>query len=62
MTELAEMFAVFHEWEFLGVADKRKLLRSTTPQIHVQDYCVIGLSLVPSLMHGDEVNHTDKDS
>jgi len=62
VTELAEMFAVFHEWEFLSVAGKRKLLRSTTPQIHVQDYRVVGLSLVPNLMHGGEVNHTGKGS
>jgi hypothetical protein len=61
-TELAEIFAVFHEWEFLGISDKRKLLRSTMPEIHVQNYQVVGLSLVPGPMSSDEVNHTGRDS
>ena len=56
--KLTDLFAVFHEWEFLGIGDKRRLLRSTLPQIHVQDYRVVGLSLAPELMRGDEVNHT----
>jgi len=59
---LAEIFSVFHEWEFLGIVDKRKLLRSTMPDIHVQDYRVTGLSFVPGPINSDEINHTDTGS
>ncbi len=60
--ELAEAFSVFHEWEFLGRADKRQLLRAAMPEVHVQDYRVVGLSLIPALPGSGEVSPTGKGS
>jgi hypothetical protein len=60
--ELADLFGVFHEWEFLGRADKRKLLRATMPEIVVQNYRVVGLSLIPRFSSGDEINRMGRDS
>ena len=60
--ELADEFSVFHEWEFLGRADKRKLLRATIPTIHVQDYRVVGLNLISGLPSSDDVIRTGRDS
>ena len=59
---LAKIFSVFHEWEFLRIEDKRKLLRSTMPDIHVQNYHVTGLTFVPGPISSDEINHTDTGS
>jgi DNA invertase Pin-like site-specific DNA recombinase len=56
--ELAGMFSVFHEWEFLGRAEKRQLLRAVMPEVHVQDYRVVGLSLIPELPRSYEINPT----
>lgn len=60
--ELVRAFSVFHEFEFLGRADKRMLLRATMPEIHVQDYRIVGVGLIAGMSSGDEVNPTDKDS
>jgi DNA invertase Pin-like site-specific DNA recombinase len=60
--ELAKIFRVFHEWEFLSRADKRKLLRAAMPEIHVRNYRVSAVSLIPGSSSGDEVNRTDRGS
>jgi DNA invertase Pin-like site-specific DNA recombinase len=60
--ELADAFGIFHEFDFLGRADKRKLLRATMPEIHVQDYRIVGVSLIAGVSRGDEVNPTDTGS
>ena len=60
--ELARVFRVFHEWAFLSGGDKRKLLRAAMPEIHVADYRVTGLSLIPGQPHGDEVSRMGTDS
>jgi site-specific DNA recombinase len=60
--ELADAFGVFHEWEFLSRTDKRKLLRATMPEIRVQDYRVVGVSLIPGMSSSDEINRTGTDS
>jgi DNA invertase Pin-like site-specific DNA recombinase len=56
--ELEEAFSVFHEWDYLGRSDKRKLLRATLPAIHVQDYRIVGASLLPGLLGSDDLNRT----
>jgi hypothetical protein len=43
--ELAEVFKPFSEWEFLPMSDKRALLASTVPKIHVANYQVAGVSM-----------------
>lgn len=60
--ELAGVFGVFHEWEFLGRSDKRKLLRATMQELHIENYRVTGISMIPGLPCGDEMNHTGTDS
>ena len=35
----------FSEWEFLPMSDKRALLASTVPKIHVANYQVTGVSM-----------------
>jgi hypothetical protein len=60
--ELAEAFSVFHEWKFLGRADKRQLLWAAMPEVHVQDYRVVGLSLFPGLPSSGDVSRTGGDS
>jgi DNA invertase Pin-like site-specific DNA recombinase len=61
-SDLADAFSVFLEWESLGRADKRKLLRATMPEIHVQDYRVVGVSLIPGTVNSDEITRTGRDS
>ena len=56
--DLAEMLSPFYEWKFLNREDKRALLSSFCPQIHVADYEVQGLTLLCS----DKVTRTDRDS
>ncbi len=60
--ELSHIFSTFCEWDFLSRADKRKLLRATMPELHVENYRVVGVSVVPGLSGGDEINHTDTGS
>jgi DNA invertase Pin-like site-specific DNA recombinase len=60
--ELAGAFSVFHEFVFLGRTDKRKLLRATIPEIHVQDYRIVGVSLIAGMPGGYEINPTGTDS
>jgi site-specific DNA recombinase len=59
---LAHVFRVFREWEFLNSGDKRKLLRAAMPEIHVADYRVTGLSLIPGQARRDDVSRTGRDS
>ncbi len=60
--QMADAFSVFHEWEFLSRADKRKLLRATMPEIHVRDYRVVGVSLISGMSSSDEITRTGTDS
>lgn len=60
--QLASAFAVFREFEFLGRTDKRSLLRATTPEIHIQDYRIVGLRLLADSASRDEVSPTGRDS
>ncbi len=59
--QLAQVFAPFVEWEFLGREDKRQLLAVTTPQICVSEYRIAGLKLLPSVF-GTDVTHTGRGS
>ena len=56
--ELADAFSPFLEWKFLVRQDKRALLRAITPEIHVRDYRVVGMSMITDQPCHDEVNHT----
>jgi site-specific DNA recombinase len=60
--DLAEAFGPFVDWKFLSREDKRIILQSLTPEIHVRDYRVVGVSLVTSCLRHDEVNHTGRGS
>ena len=60
--ELAEVFAPFHEWEFLSRPDKRRILQTAVPEIHVQSYRVTGLAFLTEGLHRDDVTHTDTGS
>jgi DNA invertase Pin-like site-specific DNA recombinase len=59
---LAQVFAPFHEWEFLSREQKRRLLGAITPEIHVENYRVIGISMLMDAPHRNEISHTGKDS
>lgn len=56
--DLAEVLLPFYEWKFLNRDDKRALLSSFCPQIHVADYEVRGLTLLCS----DKLTRKGKDS
>ena len=60
--ELAEVFAPLREWEFLSRLDKRRVLQTVAPQIHVDNYRVKGIALLAEPTHGNEVSHTDRGS
>ncbi len=50
---LEDICTAFYEWEFLAVAEKRKILAAEVPEIRVADGIVHGLSLrVPSRQYG----------
>lgn len=59
---LANLFSPFFEWDFLSTEDKRNLLECTTPEIHVQDYEVKGISVFANPVSRDEITHTGRDS
>jgi DNA invertase Pin-like site-specific DNA recombinase len=59
--DLAEVLGPFYEWEFLTRADKRQLLQTVVPEIHVRDYQVVGVSLI-SDFRNDEVTRTGRGS
>lgn len=59
---LAQAFAPFCEWKFLSRDHKRRLLSAITPEIHVDDYRVSGVTIISGLQRCDEVNPTGKDS
>jgi DNA invertase Pin-like site-specific DNA recombinase len=61
-SDLAELFAPFLEWEFLQRGEKRKLLQAITPEIHVRDYRVAGISVAPDSLNRNEVSRTDTGS
>ena len=60
--ELAEILAPLNEWIFLSRADKRRLLHTIVPEIHLQNYRVTKLAVLVQEPHRDEMNHTDRDS
>jgi hypothetical protein len=55
--ELADAFGPFVEWNFLARQDKRVLMQDVTPEIHVRDYRVVGISLIMGEVRRDDVNH-----
>jgi DNA invertase Pin-like site-specific DNA recombinase len=59
---LAEVFSPFFEYSLLDREDKRRLLSAIAPEIHVADYRIHGITLLPTLTRGDEVSPTGKDS
>ena len=59
---LSQIFSVFSEWQFLDRTEKRKLLRATMPELHVENYRVVGVSAIQGLPCGDQINHTDTGS
>ena len=60
--KLADAFGPFHEWEFLSMEDRRRLLQSIVPEIHVRDYEVVGLSLLADSVSRNEMTRTGRDS
>ncbi len=58
--QLAETFSVFHEWQFLGRTDKRQLLQAAMPEVHVENYRIVGLTLISG--GSDEINPMDTGS
>lgn len=62
-SELAPVFAPFHEWRFLSREHKRRLLSAVVPEIHVDSYDIKGISLLTdTLCCGNERSPTGKDS
>jgi DNA invertase Pin-like site-specific DNA recombinase len=60
--ELAAILAPLQEWMFLSRTDKRRLLQTIVPEIHINDYVVTRLAVLVQGPHHDEINHTDRDS
>jgi DNA invertase Pin-like site-specific DNA recombinase len=60
--ELAQILAPLQEWMFLSRTDKRRLLQTIVPEIHIQNYQVTQLAVVSVKPHRDEINRTDMDS
>jgi hypothetical protein len=60
--DLADAFGPFVEWNFLVRKDKRVLMQAVTPEIHVRDYRVVGMSWIMGGVRRDEVNRTGRDS
>src|SRR5258708_19111198 len=56
-------FAPLFDWKMLAIADKRKILAATVPEIHVRDYGVCGIALrAPVLPGGDSDTRKAADS
>jgi hypothetical protein len=60
--ELAAILAPLQEWMFLSRNDKRRLLQTIVPEIHIANYNVTKLALLVQAPYRDEINHTDMDS
>ena len=60
--ELAEIFMPFHEWKFLSRLEKRCILQTVAPEIHVENYRVRGIALLAGPTYRNEVDHTDTGS
>ena len=54
--ELARILEPLMDWEFLSGVEKRLLLQTLIPEIHIENYGVTKL-LVPN-GHRDEITHT----
>jgi DNA invertase Pin-like site-specific DNA recombinase len=59
---LANTLAPFQEWDFLSRKDKRRLLQSLVPEIHIQNYEVTKLAWLVPETHRYEKNHMGMDS
>jgi hypothetical protein len=59
---MVPLFSPFLEWKCLGREDKRRLLTAIVPEIHVANYNIAGVSLLPGVTRRNEVNHADRDS
>lgn len=57
---LIEAFKVFTDWQYLKRDDKRRILSTVIPDIHVADYRVKGLFF--NATSSSKRNHTDRDS
>jgi DNA invertase Pin-like site-specific DNA recombinase len=60
--ELAKILEPLTDWEFLSRNEKRLLLQTVIPEIHIENYGVTKLALLLPDRHRDEITHTDKDS
>jgi site-specific DNA recombinase len=60
--EIAKILQPLVEWPFLSRTDKRRLLQTVIPEIHVENYAVKKLALLLPQGDRDEINHTDKGS
>jgi hypothetical protein len=58
---LANTLAPFQEWDFLSRKDKRGLLQTLLPEIHIQNYGVTKLAWLVPETHRDEKNRMDRD-
>jgi DNA invertase Pin-like site-specific DNA recombinase len=59
---LASFFSPFFEWEFLQRDDKRRVLSTVVPEIHVADHRVDGISITFPLDRSINESHKGKDS
>jgi len=59
---MAQAFAPFHEWRFLSREQKRRLLGAITPEIHVENYRVMGISMITDAPDRHEMSRRGKDS
>jgi FtsZ-binding cell division protein ZapB len=55
--EPAAILAPLQEWTFLSRIDKRRLLRTLLPEIHITNYHVTRLALIIKDPYRDEINH-----
>ena len=60
--QLTQLLAPLHEWEYLSMADKRRLLQAIVPEIHLANYNVTKLALLVQDPRRNELNHTGTDS
>jgi DNA invertase Pin-like site-specific DNA recombinase len=60
--DLAEILAPLQEWMFLSRTDKRRLLQTIVPEIHIQNYKVTQLAVMALQPYRNEINRTGMDS
>jgi hypothetical protein len=59
--ELARILEPLIDWEFLSRVEKRLLLQTVIPEIHIENYGVTKLALLVPNGHRDEITHTSVD-